>query len=209
VRSALVGNNGGTISNAPDGYDQRYSTVVATTMEIKSNGAPSVAFGKWPCVLDFGYGINGCVNTANNQPPATGVGAGWLDVPSTAVVVDAGGGAFPPLKKVTQFRRSAETVILFDGTEWNPMKGDANNYTYRISGSRHGKWDPNAPFTTGTTNVLFLDWHVDGVNRADLPVVDNSGAGVQQLSGTRIQMTATDPKGVTRYSRYIWNIKQQ
>ena len=197
---------GQTLLPATDGFDQRGSTVLL----IPTTGFPPTAPDSFSngangrCVIDFGYGINGCVN-ANGA-----VGADWYNVPSTATSFDSTGlsSTYPQGKKVTQFKRSADTVILFDGTEWNIM--NTSPYTpagplWRISGSRHGNWMSNKPFTTGTTNVLFLDWHVEAANRAQLPQ-QNGTLGAGPATGANL----TGPRGdMVLGSRYIWNTTQQ
>jgi len=215
VRSAMVANNSGTFAAASDGYDQRYSTVIAPSMEPKANGAPAT-LGAWPCVLDFGYGINGCANTGLNGPG----NANWYDVPSTSIAYDATQSSCVPTKRVTQFKRSAETVILFDGTEWNAMNSSTiapsstGKPLWRISGSRHGKNNPSTAvnpkfaaagipyaYSTGITNVMCLDWHAESADRSELPMQNPDGtAASQQYTGPRTSLVS--PK-------FIWTINQQ
>jgi prepilin-type N-terminal cleavage/methylation domain-containing protein/prepilin-type processing-associated H-X9-DG protein len=205
IQQNLVATNSGTLAGGKDGYDCRYSTVVLPGL-LSGAGAPypdnpnNGAGGA--CILNIGYGINSCVNAAGN----TGI-TSWYNVVSTAIGLTPG--VYPKLRKITQFHQSSETVILFDGTEWNGMNpsgitwsGTSKGVTYnnngmcwRISGSRHGRWDPKNPYTTGITNVLFLDGHVFGANRADLPVSDDLG----QYTGTRAQMVSPN---------YIFNTQQ-
>jgi prepilin-type N-terminal cleavage/methylation domain-containing protein/prepilin-type processing-associated H-X9-DG protein len=221
IRSQMIANNGGTIGQAgTDGYSQRYSTVVLTTSENKNNGAPSGAFGKWPCVVDIGYGINACVNTKSNGPGDTGMGlpySTWYRVPSTSISYSDNQNC-PAIKRLNQFTASAETVILFDGTEWNAMNtSPLSGPLWRISGARHGIWNssmaPNpklagtpaatipSAYSTGMTNLLFLDWHVEGADRANLPLIDTVNSQPnQQYTGDRT---------VARSSKYIWNLYQQ
>jgi prepilin-type N-terminal cleavage/methylation domain-containing protein/prepilin-type processing-associated H-X9-DG protein len=205
VRSNIIFDSGNPPAVTPvstDGFDRRFSYVVMvpTTSfppilpEDRNNGANGAA------IVDFGYGINSCVNATNG-----GVPLDFYNVPSTAICYDSNAGVpdvpCPPTKKVTQFKRSADTVMFFDGTEWNEMNGSP---LWRISGARHGKWDPNKPYSSGVTNLLFLDGHVEAANRRDLPQVNGmAGTGPvigAQLSGPRIDMIT---------SRYIWNITQQ
>lgn len=210
VRETMIGNNGGTIVNASDGFDQRFSTVIlpstlSPTPDDSGNGASGA------CVINFGYGINSCVNPAIGKSYA-GQGAvdpTWYNVPSTAIAIDDPGNThFPQTKRLTQFKRSAETVLMFDGTEWNAMRGPfgAKSPLFRISGSRHGQWDPTRPYATGVTNLLLMDGHVEGANRADLPQANTSPSGTingtsgQQYTGDRSQMIGQN---------YIWNLSQQ
>jgi prepilin-type processing-associated H-X9-DG protein len=110
-----------------------------------------------------------------------------------------------PLHKFTNFKRSSLTVLLFDGTEWNGMISGAE---WRISGARHGNFNANPPTSmqrgnpsytlinvTGTTNLLFMDGHVDNVPRAQCP------AWGYEWVGFRAEMVPG--------TEYIWNTNQQ
>jgi prepilin-type N-terminal cleavage/methylation domain-containing protein/prepilin-type processing-associated H-X9-DG protein len=212
VRDSMTGTNftGLTTSNATDGYDRRFSTIIMPSTitplpDDPNNGASGA------CVVDFGYGINGCVNpdVGKSYGGQSAVAADWYAVPSTAIAVNSAGNAnFPALKKSTQFRKSSETVLLFDGSEWNCMRGPggASSPLFRISGARHGKWNKDKPYSTGITNLLFLDGHCEPANRADLPQYNGAkatpvtAATGEQYTGDRSQLLS--PK-------YIWNINQQ
>jgi prepilin-type N-terminal cleavage/methylation domain-containing protein len=210
VRSSMVAYTGGP-ATAPgtDGFDQRYSEVlmIANTAHVPayypddpSNGVSlyNPAF-KGSAVVDFGYGINCCVWTQQGSfggASAAPAGPPYpLNTPSTTIIWDTApsGVVMPPLKKLTNFHRSAQTIILFDGTEWNAMAGDANGNIWRVSGARHGNWSSAKPYTSGITNILCLDWHVEAANRSDLP---NTSL---EYTGNRTQMIS--PK-------YIWNTSQ-
>jgi prepilin-type processing-associated H-X9-DG protein len=186
-----------------DGFSERFSCVVLPgTMtppfsiplpEPITNGATGA------CVLDFGYGINCNVSIVSGTLTGTNPDPTCVYTPCTSVIWDGLPNnvlaVMPPDKKVTQFRRSADTVVLFDGTEWNAQNpGGTPSGLWRIAGSRHGKWNSGAPYSSGTTNLLFMDWHVEPANRADLPQT------TAQYMGNRSQMIT---------SRYIWNTQQQ
>lgn len=83
-----------------------------------------------------------------------------------------------PLKKASKIRRSSQVAMLFDGKEWNiwasPSFQDA--IVSRLSGQRHGKWDPKKPDKSGRTNVLFLDGHAASYARADLPGITQANS---------------------------------
>jgi prepilin-type processing-associated H-X9-DG protein len=181
------------IPNLTDGVSRRVSEVIMPkTLNPTPDDPNNGGFGA--CIIDFAYGINGCVNAngAVDNTPTTG----WYDVPSTACAFDSTNVNYPAGKKMTQFKRSAQTVLMFDGTEWNGMRGPlgANTPLFRISGARHGRWDANKPYTTGTTNLLFLDGHVETANRADLPNFTNEYVGARTLM---------------KNPNYLWNLKQQ
>jgi prepilin-type processing-associated H-X9-DG protein len=212
VRDSMTGTNftGLPTSSAIDGYDRRFSTIILpSTLNPKPDDINNGANGA--CIVDFGYGINGCVNPdiGKSYGGQSAVAASWYTVPSTAIAVDTAGCAnFPPVKRLTQFKRSAETVLMFDGSEWNGMRGPlgAPNPLFRITGARHGRWDRSKPYASGITNLLFLDGHVEGANRSDLPQYNGANATPvtpstgQQYTGDRTQMIS--PK-------YIWNMTQQ
>ncbi len=190
-----------TTTAASDGYDRRFSVVLMTGSTFPppdplNNGA----FGA--CILDFAYGINGCVSEIGSIAATSD----WYNVPSIAAPWDSATSTMLPQgHKLNNFTRSSLTVLLFDGTEWNPMNPSplTTQNLWRISGSRHGRWDPNKPYSSGTTNILFLDWHVEACNRSDLP--QTNAAGTEQLTGVRAQVLV-NPGGTPQY---IWNLQQQ
>jgi prepilin-type processing-associated H-X9-DG protein len=197
VRNAMIDTNIAAalplrVPNATDGYERRSSKHLATTGYDANNGAAGAL------IIDIGYGLNGTVNPlAGNNGAAAAVAADWYDVPSTAIGVGTipSGVRYPPGKKTSKMRRSSETVILFDGNGWNPMRGPLGATTplFRISGARHGNWAPDKPYTSGLTNLLFMDGHVEAANRIDLPNT------TLQLTGDRTQM---------KNPRYIWSVRQ-
>ncbi len=191
-----------TTAAGSDGYDRRYSTVLAPagtpSPDLTSNGENGAL------IVDCGYAVNGCVNADGE---ATGCGAlpmQGMDVnPSTA------SHTFFAVHKMTDFRKSSQTVLLMDGTEWNLFvnsgSGSAASYIWRVTGARHGNWiggGSKKSYTTGICNVLFLDGHAAPANRADLPWdASQSGAnpGSGQMIGTGTQMLN---------NTYIWNNQQ-
>jgi prepilin-type N-terminal cleavage/methylation domain-containing protein/prepilin-type processing-associated H-X9-DG protein len=167
---------GATVSSS-DGFERRYSRLLLPntlnpTPDQVNNGVNS----KGACILDIGYGINGC--TDNTQ-----AGNAQL-VPSQAISIDHLKGVFG-IHKYNEYRRSSQTILLFDGTAWNAFNG-----LWRISGSRHGNWKNNDPYRTGTVNILFMDGHAEPVSRSDLPDTDAT-----QITGTRTQI---------RNNKYYW-----
>lgn len=76
----------------------------------------------------------------------------------------------PPVKsnlwRLSAIPHPADMIILLDGQEWNPQnpsKLSSLTGAFRISGARHGIFDPKNPFNTGSTNVLCLDGHAESV----------------------------------------------
>ena len=174
-----------------DGYDRRSSTVLlpntlTPTPDLTSNGAGGA------CILDIGYGVNSLVNSDGYA--STNLYSLPMQGFNCAGTANHG---FFPLHKYTDFRRASDTVILFDGTEWNVF--NASPYLWRITGARHGKWingGGNSPYTTGTCNVLFVDGHASPVPRQDLP-----WDGTQSIN----QMTVP---GSALNSKYLWSSLQ-
>jgi prepilin-type N-terminal cleavage/methylation domain-containing protein/prepilin-type processing-associated H-X9-DG protein len=176
------------IANGTDGFERRSSKHLMLGTADPDNGAAGNE------IIDMGYAINGCVNPISGSP-AGPVPAEWYDVPSTAVGYN-NTAVWPKLKKTTKMKRSAETVMMMDGNGWNPMRGPfgAPSPIFRVSGARHGKWDAKLPYTSGTTNLLMMDGHVESANRADLPQTTT------QYIGTRDLMLNT---------QYIFTVRQQ
>jgi len=200
---------------ATDGFDRRMS------LFLQTGPGPLVGL-----IVDSGYGINGTVYTGtrggndhtgndpgayyddgdvNNGPGGPYRGGDYIfDVPCTPISTNYNGDPCNPLHKLTDFHRSADTVLLYDGSEWNGMVGNApSGFEWRISGARHGSFNPNPPANlirnglnvSGTTNLLFLDGHVEGVPRAQCPAYDYEWVGYR---GEMVPGTT-----------YIWNTKQQ
>jgi prepilin-type N-terminal cleavage/methylation domain-containing protein/prepilin-type processing-associated H-X9-DG protein len=188
-----------------DGFDRRMSNFLDVS-------------GNVGLIVDSAYGINGNVYTGmrgagdhsggdpgayydDSEVNTSGhSGSDYLfDLPCNAMSTNAKADPCYAGHRVTDFRRSADTVLLYDGTEWNGMVGAE----WRISGARHGDFMPNPPSglmrngynVSGTTNLLFMDGHVESVPRAQCPAYDSEWAGYrdQMVPGTT----------------YIWNLKQQ
>jgi prepilin-type N-terminal cleavage/methylation domain-containing protein/prepilin-type processing-associated H-X9-DG protein len=178
------------VANGTDGFERRSSKHLLTSGADANNGAGGAV------IVDVGYGINGCVNQLTGSGAGGGVPSSWYGVPSTAIGYNYGAGVtFPPLKRVTKFRSSSETVLLFDGNGWNPMRGPggAESPIYRVVGARHGKWNPSKPYTSGTTNLLMMDGHVEAAERSALPQTTT------EYVGDRSQV---------RNPNYIWSLSQ-
>jgi prepilin-type processing-associated H-X9-DG protein len=216
VRENMVFCNivGHSLATTPgtDGFDRRMSNFldVSGTVGLIVDSAYSINGGVYTGTRGSGdhsggdpgaYYDDSDVNTyaVNGPYPA---GSDYIfDVPSGAISTNGSADPCNSLHKVTDFRRSADTVLLFDGTEWNGMVLDTSEW--RISGARHGSYNSNPPASlvrdgfnvSGTTNILFLDGHVDSVPRAQCPAYD------YEWTGYRGEMVP----GTT----YIWNIKQQ
>lgn len=189
-------------TTASDGFDRRMSWYL-----IQYNGNNGQ-------IVDSGYGINGFVYSGTVSSPnagchgnsASGQSANYLNCPCGVLSTNENDNP-TTMHKTTDFHQSALTVVLYDGTEWNGMIGSE----WRISGARHGQFmsNPSGNLMTttggttgnltinlsGTTNLLFLDGHVEGVPRVELPSTD------VQWTGTRSQMVPNTP--------YIWNLQQQ
>jgi prepilin-type N-terminal cleavage/methylation domain-containing protein len=141
-------------------------------------------------IVDYGYGINGGVWVAS--PPPTTIanlavpGANERYVTKTVcgpIVWDSSDGPSVS-RKLTQLRRSADTVILHDGHAWAAW----NSPQQRLSGARHGRWNPKLPLDTGVVNVLCADGHAAPVARKELPSVGAAATG--HWTGPRGNMRA-------------------
>jgi prepilin-type processing-associated H-X9-DG protein len=145
--------------SSTDGYERRQSYHIQPGLTV-----------------DYGYGINGSTFLIT---AATPLGHAVHSMPSTAISYNPTDIPSPP-KKVSSIKRGSDMILLFDGIAWNPF-----NQAERCSGSRHGKFNGTTAqrFTTGKTNVLFLDGHVVTADRTSLP------ANVAtQWYGTKAQM---------------------
>lgn len=148
--------------------------------------------------VDVGYGICGetadvgtkAATSADQQVVSTSISCNPLNITK-----------YPPLKKITMFKAS-ETVLFWDGIGYVPQNSFAFG-SIRMTGARHGRFDPKRILETGITNLAFLDGHAESAQRADLPRVPNSGTAAINATdylGTRAQM---------RDARYVFNIRQK
>jgi prepilin-type N-terminal cleavage/methylation domain-containing protein/prepilin-type processing-associated H-X9-DG protein len=206
VRDTLVNTNMSTMTayanpTATDGFDRRQSAFVA----MKSvNGIP---FG---IIVDMGYGMNSFVSPFGGSGGADSsqatVGTNSLyDLPSTAICYDSTENQFPPSHKLNQFRQSSQTVLLYDGTEWNEYNG-----YFRITGARHGYYNAADPYgvisprNAGTCNLLFLDFHAESAARSSLPMPNGLYGGA-----TNASMQLYGSRANARDSKYLWSTDQQ
>jgi len=208
VRSVLIDTNftatnvtSMKVANGTDGFERRYSKWAMTSGLRPDNGANGAL------IVDVGYGINACINPLTGSNGTAGALASgaliWFDVPSTSINTGPtpapSGCTYPPLKRVSSIKRSSDMVLLFDGNGWNPMRGPygASQPIYRVVGSRHGRWnakDATGGYSTGTTNLLMLDGHVQPAPRVGLP------QNTSQLAG--------DKSTLPDNTNILWNIKQ-
>jgi prepilin-type processing-associated H-X9-DG protein len=171
------------------------------------------------CILDIGYGVNSATQS-DGQPTETvnGQTITCAGQPMQGITITPNVNPQPhtyfPTQKMTNFIYSSNTVLLYDGTEYNPYNATNTAHMWRISGARHGNWHSTGSTTgnndiayqSGTCNVLFLDGHAEGVNRADLPSLAAAGTspvtatGVQQIYGPASQMLN---------NRFYWNSWQE
>lgn len=205
VRDRMAQNDLTGLGTTPgsDGFERRISRVLMTSAdapEPTTNGASGA------CILDIGYGINGA-SQADNQPNSGTTSAKYL--PMQAITHTPGNQAthtYWPLHKMTDFRRSAQTVLLYDGAQVNPYNANNTAHLWRISGARHGKWKSQmvggidiAAFASGVCNCLFLDGHVEAVPRKDLPATAMTNSLQTELLGTSGQMLN---------NKFYWNSQQ-
>ncbi len=165
-----------------DGFSRHVSQWLMTDTQGATNGAGGA------CILYVGYGANGMTENSSGNPLSPTQHMPMQGQAFTSAVASPAK-VFFQIQKMTDFRESTKTVLLFDGLLYNIASTSLSpNYTQRISGLRHGKNLGGAQaYTSGTTNILFLDGHVDGVPRGDIPSVAGS-TGYQQLAGSTSQM---------------------
>ncbi|MGC4030968.1 MAG: prepilin-type N-terminal cleavage/methylation domain-containing protein [Tepidisphaeraceae bacterium] len=201
VRTAMSSDGTGSFSGTQptvDGFTRRYSKHLLPNSETSPSGAPATTNGvdtSRACIIDIGYGINGTTgaNANTNNLPMQGISFGGTGNP-----------ALNPYTRMSQFKKAAQMVLMFDGTEWNPYVGTTptNKFLWRISG-RHGNrtaagLEDARSYSTGVTNVLFLDGHAEGVRRADLPQRDTDVNPMMLYSWTYS----------TSANKYLWNRSQ-
>jgi prepilin-type N-terminal cleavage/methylation domain-containing protein len=134
-------------------------------------------------IVDSAYCINGSVDAPAPAPIE-------IYMPTSGILTG------PPVKsnlrRLSAIPHPADMIILLDGQEWNPQnpsKLSSLTGAFRISGARHGVFDPNNPFNTGMTNVLCLDGHAESVNRADLPAQPSDWLVPQRSPGFPLKMS--------------------
>jgi prepilin-type N-terminal cleavage/methylation domain-containing protein/prepilin-type processing-associated H-X9-DG protein len=184
------------VFNAPtsDGYDRRISSVVLPS-SLSPTPDPINNGGAGACVIDIGYGINGA-SQGDGQPA---VAASLPSQGISEINPSPANHTFFPVHRFSDFRKSSQVVLLFDGTEWN-VYNTTTAHLWRISGARHGNW-VNGPgdiaYTTGVCNILFMDGHAEGVNRRDLPYLASTGPA--QIYGY---------SNVELNNKVLWNVTQ-
>ena len=144
--------------NAMDGFERRESKFVKAGL-----------------IADIGYGING--TTHINLVSAGSDSSAFKYLPSNSIIRAGASTPAGHLKKFADFHDTSNMVLFFDGIEWNPeLTPSANAPQYqgsagcsRITGARHGKFDPNNFYGTGLVNILCIDGHAAATPRADCP----------------------------------------
>ena len=111
-----------TTAGVKDGYERRVSKILlneSSPPDPVGNGANGA------CILDVGYAVNGASDGITYTETVNGRTVSLSrNLPMQAVSVNSTGAARSlnsPLTKFSQFHRSAETVLLFDGSGWDPF----------------------------------------------------------------------------------------
>jgi len=173
--------------------DARRATSVVVAL------AGSVDGQTGPLVTQWSYGINGSVNGGSVGYTA------W--VPCRAISYNPNG-LVQTLKPPAALRRgnlpnATQLAFLFDGAEANWWTNGGARVDGRIDGTRHGKSDPTKKGTTGSTNVLFFDGHVESFSRAELPNGQAGADGMGLPTPTVAQRLSTlFPKVQWRMDQY-------
>ena len=161
------------VAGATDGFERRQSNHIQPGL-----------------IVDYGYGINGSVHTISG-PSAVGRTNTAVTRPIALSITTnrSAIGDYPGPRMMSSVKQNSQVALIFDGVAWNPW----NNPAARVTGARHGNFDPKRPLDTGITNVLFLDGHAESVQRKQLP------SKIEHWLGTRAQM---------RDSSYIFGMGQ-
>jgi prepilin-type N-terminal cleavage/methylation domain-containing protein len=212
--SSLAGNSAtsNSVMVCPAVRDTQANTNVSDGFNRVLSGCVQPALGSKPgLIVDIGYSINCDLSPSyasgaqtNNIPSREGIVSTTISYDSSFV----NGSQLPANKKITAFHHTADAVLLFDGygsNEWWQA--------FRITGQRHGIAKTGNPYDFGMTNILFLDFHAESVNRRDLPT--------DGPNGPIIKCNSQFPPGVgwteeefdygrqyMRSPRYIWSLSQ-
>jgi prepilin-type processing-associated H-X9-DG protein len=190
---------------------RRYASVILLPHSNNVNNGANGA-----CIIDSNYAMNGSSGSDAGVAATANVDANAdMYLPSQAVyTVKSNGYNYGIVYKLGSFKKAANTVFLLDGFGENLFNtAQGTGYIWRISGARHGqrfRRDLSGAqlFSYGTTNVLFLDGHCEGVNRADLPF-QKGGGGTTGSGKANMLASAANQNGANiQNSRIVWNIRQ-
>ena len=175
-----------TVPNGIDGYGRFVSKWLMLNTEPTDNGENGA------CILYVGYAANG--STGYSNPSGANNGARLLPMQAQLFTSKPRTNGFCyPINKMTEYRLPTQTVLLLDGTSFN-----LHDNSDRVVGTRHGRnLLGNDRYTTGTTNVLFMDGHAAPVPRKD---ITNPG----ENSPTHVVGTTAQMKN----DRLVWNKEQ-
>jgi prepilin-type N-terminal cleavage/methylation domain-containing protein/prepilin-type processing-associated H-X9-DG protein len=178
-----------------DGFERDESVILADKNSFKTPHLHGL-------ITEVGYGLNGLKDPA---VVSGSIDLNFGDAVSNTAVLDNGVVPTWPVKKMNQFKQPSQTVMVFDGAHWNAMNHNSAYACARVSGGRHGNFDPKRPYDTGTCNLLFMDGHAVGVPRSSLPTKNqplpgNAPNSSYEFCGPRIYMR--DPN-------IIWSVDQQ
>ncbi len=203
VRDMWMRGFGGLSVSASDGFQRFISRVIRPADGTKPG-----------LVLETAYGINSNVELMPTPPavsvstPATGNASNKyaITLPSQPMTYTPKNSPFrdamPPGFKISDFKNNSRVVLLYDGLGFNQWEGEGGGnpfaYMYRIMGGRHGKADPKRPYDTGSTNILFLDGHVESAPRKSLPTI-NKPFGMGALADQFFT------KKWSRDTNYVWS----
>jgi prepilin-type N-terminal cleavage/methylation domain-containing protein/prepilin-type processing-associated H-X9-DG protein len=151
--------------------------------------------GQTTFCVDWSYGINGYTYYDTAQPISNNAKIANL-FPCSAIS-NTVFNPNTPLKRRTATKRSSDLVFLFDGKEWNIANSDASGKPYimsRLSGWRHGGWNPSKPDTTGKTNILFMDGHAQTFARNELPGAADVNALIDTANADTLNRAHPYPK---------------
>lgn len=126
---------------------------------------------------DWSYGINGSWYNAATSSALT---VPSRSIPTGPLKKGNSGGACPPTLKRGSIKNVSRVAFIFDGAESNWWVSSGQN-NVRLIG-RHGRQGTSDQLAlVGSTNVLFLDGHVETQRRADLPCNTPSPTWVETI----------------------------
>jgi prepilin-type N-terminal cleavage/methylation domain-containing protein/prepilin-type processing-associated H-X9-DG protein len=148
----------GAPTQGHDGYNQHYGKFTATPSFLFDESLP-LGSSAWAACCS--YGMN--ADNSSTEKDNTGTVGFYGVLPCSPV-----GTLYLPPLKMNQIQHPADLVFIFDGSGLNV----GTNPDFRIM-NRHGSNKSDATAfaagTTGSTNVLFFDGHVETLPRKQLP----------------------------------------
>jgi prepilin-type N-terminal cleavage/methylation domain-containing protein/prepilin-type processing-associated H-X9-DG protein len=188
-----------------EGFDAHnyssYTQVAAPSYVL----APAGAFGDTTPVwaVACSYGINADASYCQNGPMAkannSALGAASIGQYCASPITCVGSEYIAP-RKMNMIKHPSDLAFIYDGLGVGFQVAPSANLMWRIA-SRHGKpnednyWDA---MTTGITNLLFFDGHVESLPRKQLPYYSDD-TNTHSLGLFMIYQNAWNPVSLSSY----------